>query len=179
MRIFEGAKPGHRRLAFIAADNFTFNDVENFSQEIRLTSDESFHLPWIVGANYAKTDIDWFQTINLTQLAGIPTSNGADAEHRGMGSVRAAHDPFADRGNSRVACATRARNATGAVPPSSAISPASTSLRERRTAVVRAADPRRRPRQGGPLDFPTTVDKDKVDFQAVLKFKPTRTRCTT
>ena len=62
---------------FIAADNFTFNDVENFSQEIRLTSDESFRLPWIVGANYAKTDIDWFQTINLTQLAGIPTSNGA------------------------------------------------------------------------------------------------------
>ena len=60
----------------VAADNFTFNDVENFSQEIRLTSDDSFRYPWIVGANYGKTDIDWFQTIDLTALA-IPTSNGA------------------------------------------------------------------------------------------------------
>ena len=60
----------------VAADNFTFNDVENFSQEIRLTSDDSFRWPWIVGANYGKTDIDWFQTIDLTALA-IPTSNGA------------------------------------------------------------------------------------------------------
>ena len=64
----------------IGADNFTFNDVENFSQEIRLTSDDSFRWPWIVGANYGKTDIDWFQTIDLTDLAGIPTSNGAVQE---------------------------------------------------------------------------------------------------
>ncbi len=64
----------------VGADNFTFNDVENLSQEIRLTSDDSFKFPWIVGANYGATDIDWFQTIDLTDLAGIPTSNGAVQE---------------------------------------------------------------------------------------------------
>ncbi len=71
---------------FIAADNFTFNDVENFSQEIRLTSDESFRLPWIVGANYAKTDIDWFQTIDLTAARGYSDQQRRRAEHRGLGA---------------------------------------------------------------------------------------------
>ena len=30
----------------------------------------------LIGANYGSTDIDWFQTIDLSDLA-IPTSNGA------------------------------------------------------------------------------------------------------
>ena len=67
---------------FVAADNVTYNEVDNFSQEVRLTSDDSFPFTWIVGGNFADTDVAWFQNIDLTDLAGIPTSNGADQNTR-------------------------------------------------------------------------------------------------
>ena len=158
---------------FIAADNFTFNDVENFSQEIRLTSDESFRLPWIVGANYAKTDIDWFQTINLTQLAGIPTSNGAEqstdawavfgqltiplgAMWEFTGGLRYTEEERDWRGATFIGTFANLDEAY-----------ASGAFRLSQLPL-----PDGDPGQGGPLDFPTTVKKDKVDYQAVLKFKP-------
>jgi hypothetical protein len=43
----------------------TNNEVGNFSQEIRLTSDNSYRARWIVGASFTKTDVYWFQNIDL------------------------------------------------------------------------------------------------------------------
>jgi iron complex outermembrane recepter protein len=156
----------------VVADNYTWNDVENFSQEIRLTSDESFSLPWIIGANYAKTDIDWFQTIDLSDLA-IPTSNGATQSTEAWAVFGQLTIPLGEKfefvGGLRYTNETR--DWTGATFvgtfPNLAAAYASGAPRLSQLPL-----PPGDPGQGGPLDFPTSVDKDKVDYQAVLKFHP-------
>jgi iron complex outermembrane receptor protein len=157
----------------VAADNFTFNDVENFSQEIRLTSDESFRLPWIVGANYAKTDIDWFQTINLTDLAGIPTSNGAEQSTDAWAVFGQLTIPLGEQwefsGGLRYTEEERDWRGATFVGKFANLDEAYASGAFRLSQLPL---PDGDPGQGGPLDFPTTVKKDKVDYQAVLKFKP-------
>jgi iron complex outermembrane receptor protein len=158
---------------FVAADNFTFNDVENFSQEVRLTSDESFSLPWIVGANYAQTDIDWFQTINLSQLAGIPTSNGAEQSTDAWAVFGQLTIPFAERweftGGLRYTEEERDWRGATFVGNFTSLDEAYASGAPRLSELP---IPDGDPREGGPLDFPTTAKEDKVDYQAVLKFKP-------
>ena len=158
---------------FIAADNLTFNDVENFSQEIRLTSDESFRLPWIVGANYAKTDIDWFQTIDLSQLAGIPTSNGAEQSTDAWAVFGQLTLPLGDKweftGGLRYTEEERDWRGATFIGTFANLDEAYASGAFRLSQLPL---PDGDPGQGGPLDFPTTVKKDKVDYQAVLKFKP-------
>jgi iron complex outermembrane receptor protein len=157
----------------IVADNFTFNDVENFSQEVRLTSDDSFGLPWIVGVNYAKTDIDWFQTIDLSQLA-IPTSNGAVQSTEAWAVFGQLTIPIADRLEfvAGLRYTNETRDWTGAtfVGTFANLDAAYASGAPRLSQLPL---PPGDPGQGGPLDFPTSVDEDKVDYQAVLKFKPT------
>ena len=157
----------------MAADNFTFNDVENFSQEIRLTSDDSFRLPWIVGANYAKTDIDWFQTIDLTALAGSrPATAPSRAPRPGRCSAISrfrCRETFDFIGGLRYTT----RPATGRARRSSARSASlDEALASGAPRLSQLPLPDGDPGQGGPLDFPTSLDEDKVDFQAVLKFKP-------
>ena len=158
---------------FVAADNFTFNDVENFSQEIRLTSDDSFRLPWIVGVNYAKTDIDWFQTINLTQLAGIPTSNGAEQSTEAWAAFGQLTVPLGEMweltGGLRYTEEERDWRGATFIGTFANLDEAYASGAPRLSQLPL---PDGDPGQGGPLDFPTTVKKDKVDYQAVLKFKP-------
>jgi iron complex outermembrane receptor protein len=160
---------------FVAADNFTFNDVENFSQEIRLTSDESFNLPWIVGVNYAKTDIDWFQTINLSQHpdAGIPTSNGAEQSTEAWAAFGQLTIPFGEMweftGGLRYTEEERDWRGATFIGTFANLDEAYASGAFRLSQLPL---PDGDPGQGGPLDFPTTVKKDKVDYQAVLKFKP-------
>jgi iron complex outermembrane receptor protein len=156
----------------VVADNFTFNDVNNFSQEIRLTSDDSFKWPWIVGANYGKTDVDWFQTIDLSDLA-IPTSNGAVQQTEAWALFGQLTIPLSDTfefdGGLRYTSETR--DWTGATFvgtfPNLAAAYASGAPRLSQLPLP-AGDPG----QGGPLDFPTSLDKDKLDFQAVLKYRP-------
>jgi iron complex outermembrane receptor protein len=156
----------------VVADNYTWNDVENFSQEVRLTSDDSFRFPWIIGANYAKTDIDWFQTIDLSDLA-IPTSNGAEQSTEAWALFGQLTIPITDRfefvGGLRYT--DESRDWTGATFvgtfPNLAAAYASGAPRLSQLPLPSGA-----PGQGGPLDFPTTVEKDKVDYQAVLKFRP-------
>jgi iron complex outermembrane receptor protein len=157
----------------VAADNFTFNDVENFSQEIRLTSDDSFRLPWIVGVNYAKTDIDWFQTINLTDLAGIPTSNGAEQSTKAWAAFGQLTVPLGEKweftGGLRYTDEERDWRGATFIGTFANLDEAYASGAPRLSQLPL---PDGDPGQGGPLDFPTTVKKDKVDYQAVLKFKP-------
>ena len=156
----------------VVADNFTFNDVENFSQEIRLTSDESFRLPWIVGVNYAETDIDWFQTIDLSDLA-IPTSNGAVQSTEAWALFGQLTVPISDRfelvGGLRYTEETRDWTGATFVGTFPNLDTAYASGAPRLSQLPL---PPGDPGQGGLLDFPTSVDKDKVDYQAVLKFRP-------
>ena len=156
----------------VAADNFTFNDVENFSQEIRLTSDDSFRWPWIVGANYGKTDIDWFQTIDLTALA-IPTSNGAVQSTEAWAVFGNLTIPLSETFDfvAGLRFTNETRDWTGAtfVGTFGSLDEALASGAPRLSQLPL---PDGDPGQGGPLDFPTSIDEDKVDFSAVLRYRP-------
>ncbi len=156
----------------VVADNFTFNDVENFSQEIRLTSDDSFKWPWIVGVNYAETDIDWFQTIDLSQLA-IPTSNGAVQKTEAWALFGQMTIPLSDTfdfiGGLRFTNETRDWTGATFVGTFGSLDEALASGAPRLSQLpLPAGDPN----QGGPLDFPTSVDEEKIDFSAVLRYRP-------
>lgn len=156
----------------VVADNFTFNDVENFSQEIRLTSDDSFKWPWIVGVNYGKTDIDWFQTIDLSQLA-IPTSNGAVQRTEAWALFGQLTIPLSDTfdfiGGLRFTNETRDWTGATFVGTFGSLDEALASGAPRLSQLPL---PDGDPNQGGPLDFPTSVDEEKVDFSAVLRYRP-------
>jgi len=156
----------------VVADNFTFNDVENFSQEIRLTSDDSFRWPWIVGANYGKTDIDWFQTIDLSQLA-IPTSNGAVQSTEAWALFGQLTIPLSETfdfvGGLRFTNETRDWTGATFVGTFGSLDEALASGAPRLSQLPL---PDGDPGQGGPLDFPTSLEEDKVDFSAVLRYRP-------
>jgi iron complex outermembrane receptor protein len=156
----------------VVADNYTFNDVENFSQEVRLTSDESARLPWIIGVNYAKTDIDWFQTIDLSDLA-IPTSNGAVQSTEAWAIFGQLTVPITDTleftGGLRYTDETREWMGATFVGTFATLDAAYASGAPRLSQLpLPAGDPG----AGGPLDFPTELTKDKVDYSAVLKYQP-------
>lgn len=157
----------------VVADNFTFNDVESFSQEIRLTSDDSFKWPWIIGANYGSTDIDWFQTIDLSALA-IPTSNGAVQSTEAWAVFGQLTIPLSDAfdfvGGLRFTNETRDWRGATFVGTFANLNAAFASGAPRLSQLPL---PSGDPGQGGPLDFPTTVDEKKVDFSAVLRYRPT------
>jgi iron complex outermembrane receptor protein len=158
----------------VAADNFTFNDVENLSQEIRLTSDDSFKFPWIVGANYGTTDIDWFQTIDLTDLAGIPTSNGAVQETETYALFGQMTFPLTEKldfaGGLRFTNETRDWTGATFIGTFANLNEALASGAPRLSQLPL---PPGNPGEGGPLDFPTSIDEEKVDFSAVLRYRPT------
>lgn len=157
----------------VAADNFTFNEVDSISQEIRLTSDDSFSFEWIAGFNYANTEVEWFQTIDLSDLAGIPTSNGADQETESWALFGHVTLPLSDSfeliGGLRFTSEERTwagatfvgtfRNLPEAFASGAPI-------------LSQLPIPTGAPGAGGPLDFPTKQDEDNVDFQLVLKYTP-------
>lgn len=157
----------------VAADNFTFNDVENFSQELRLTSDDSFALPWIVGLNYGKTDIDWFQTIDLSDLA-IPTSNGATQSTESFAIFGQLTIPLGEKleftGGLRYTDETREWTGATFVGTFDNLAEAYASGAPRLSQLpLPAGDPG----AGGPLDFPTELSEEQLDYSAVLKYNAT------
>jgi iron complex outermembrane recepter protein len=157
----------------VGADNFTFNDVENLSQEVRLTSDDSFKFPWIAGVNYGTTDIDWFQTIDLTDIAGIPTSNGAVQETETWALFGQMTFPITEKvdfvGGLRYTEETRDWTGATFIGTFANLNEALASGAPRLSQLPL---PDGDPNQGGPLDFPTSIDESKVDYSAVLRYRP-------
>jgi iron complex outermembrane receptor protein len=128
--------------------------------------------PWIVGANYGKTDIDWFQTIDLSALA-IPTSNGAVQSTEAWALFGQLTIPLSETfdfvGGLRYTDETRDWIGATFVGTFANLDAAFASGAPRLSQLpLPAGDPG----QGGPLDFPTSTQKDKVDFSAVLRFRP-------
>ena len=158
---------------FVGADNFTFNEVENISQEIRLASDASEDFSWIVGGNYANTEVDWFQTINLTDLAGIPTSNGANQETESwavFGQVDyRINEQWEVIGGLRYTIEERDWIGATFVGDFATLEEAYASGAPR---LSQLPIPPGSPGAGGPLDFPTSLEEKNLDYQAVLKYSP-------
>jgi iron complex outermembrane receptor protein len=160
----------------VAADNETENTVENFSQEIRLTSGDSSNIGWIVGANYATTDVNWFQTIDLTELAGIPTSNGADQTTDSWAIFGQVSVPLSDTlevsGGLRYTDEKREWQGATFVGTFSNLQQALASGAPRLSQLPL---PPGDPNAGGPLDFPNVKQEENVDFSLVLKYTPSDT----
>jgi iron complex outermembrane receptor protein len=163
---------------FAAGNNETIdNEIEAFSQEIRLTSDDSWPFSWILGAFYSDSSIDWWQTIDLSAIA-IPTSNGAkqDTEswavfaHASVpimekfeleGGVRFTHEERDWVGGSFVGTFRGIEQGLASgIPPLSAlpIPPGGT---------LEGFQP------GSPMDFDNTLEEDNVDFRVALKYHHT------
>lgn len=156
----------------VAADNFTYNDVDNFSQEVRFTSDDSWPVSWIVGGNYAETDVEWFQTIDLSDLA-IPTSNGADQTTESWAAFGQTTIPLSDKfefvGGLRFTNEERTWEGATFVGTFANLDEAFASGAPTLSILP---VPDGNPDQGGPLDFDNKIDESEVDFQAVLKYMP-------
>lgn len=149
--------------------------VDSFSQEIRLTSDESWSLPWIIGAYYFESSVDWFQTIDLTDSFGLDTSNGADQETKSWAVFGEVSIPFAERyeieggirftheerewiGGSFVGTYANLDDAmqNGGAPLSALPIPPG--------GTAEGFLP------GSPQDFDNLIEEDNVDFRAALKY---------
>ncbi|OUV59355.1 MAG: hypothetical protein CBC82_10230 [Cellvibrionales bacterium TMED122] len=158
---------------FVGADNFTFNEVKNVSQEIRLASDSSQQFSWIMGGNYANTEVDWFQTINLTDLAGIPTSNGAQQETESwavFGQIDyVINDQWEIIGGLRYTVEERDWTGATFIGDFATLEQAYASGAPR---LSQLPIPPGTPGAGGPLDFPTSQKENNLDFQAVVKYSP-------
>ncbi|MDT8320738.1 MAG: TonB-dependent receptor [Xanthomonadales bacterium] len=161
---------------FVVADNVTNNEVDNISQEIRLTSDDSFPVSWIVGGNYADTDITWFQNIDLTELA-FPTSNGADQSTRSWALFGQVVVPISDKfefvGGLRYTDEKRSWAGATFIGTFDSLDQAHASDAP---ILSQLPVPPDNPNHGGRLDFPTTVKETNADFQAVLKYLPSDDR---
>ena len=157
----------------VAADNITFNEVENFSQEIRLTSDDSFKVAWIAGLSYANTDVEWFQTIDLSDLAGIPTSNGANQETESFAFFGHLTIPMSEKFEliAGIRFTNEERNWTGATFVGT-FNNLAEALASGAPRLSQLPIPPGSPGAGGPLDFPTVKEEDNTDFQLVLKYTP-------
>jgi iron complex outermembrane recepter protein len=158
----------------VAADNRTRNRVENFSEEVRLTSDDSSPFKWIAGADFAHTLVNWFQTIDLTQLIDLPSSNGANQSTRTAAAfgqlIYSFNEEWEVTGGLRYTNERRAwQGATfvGTFPNlASAFASGAPILSEIPVPVTSSY-------YGTPLAYPDTMTDSKIDYQAVLKYKPT------
>ena len=156
----------------MAADNFTSNDVENWSQEIRLDlgrvvpaamdhrrelCEDRYRLVPDDQPDPARRHPDqqrreqsteaWAVFGQFTIPLGTSWNSGWAALHRGERDWRGATfiGKFANLDEAYASGAPR---------------------------LSQLPIPVGDPGHGGPLDFPTSLSKDKVDYQATLKFKP-------
>ena len=126
------------------------------------------------GFNYADTDVEWFQTIDLSDLAGIPTSNGANQETTSWAFFGDVSFPLSDTfeitGGLRFTSEERTWAGATFVGTFANLAEALASGAPRLSQLpIPVTDPG----AGGPLDFPTKQTEDNVDFKVVLKYTPT------
>lgn len=157
----------------IGADNRTRNHVENYSEEIRLTSDDSMPLKWIVGGDYAHTQVNWFQTIDLSQLAGIPTSNGANQSTRAAAAFGQLIYSFNKQweGTLGLRYTNERREWQGATFVGT-FGDLGSAFASGAPVLSQIPVPVGNPNYGTALAYPDSMTDSKVDYQAILKYKP-------
>jgi iron complex outermembrane receptor protein len=157
----------------VEADNPNHDQINAFSQEVRLTSDKSWGFDWILGAYYSYDRVQFAQRIDLEDSLGFPTSNFADQRTRSealfatvtvpiipkvdvIGGVRYTHETRSWHGGSFVGDFDNIGQAYASGAPVLSALP------------LPAGDPR----IGGPFDFPDQVHANKVNFKAQLEYRP-------
>jgi len=159
---------------FVAADNRTLNRVENYSEEIRLTSDDSLPLKWIVGGDYAHTRVNWFQTIDLTDLINLPSSNGADQSTRAAAAFGQLIYSFNEQWEATAGLRyTNERRAWHGATFVGTFPDLASAFASGAPILSQIPVPTTSPYYGTPLAFPDSMTDSKVDYQAILKYKPT------
>ncbi|MEA3389908.1 MAG: TonB-dependent receptor [Pseudomonadota bacterium] len=157
----------------VQANNPNRDQINAFSQEVRLTSDKSWGFDWIVGAFYSYDRVQFAQRIDLTDSIGFPTSNFADQRTRSeavfatvtvpilpkldvIGGVRYTHEARSWVGGSFVGNFDSIDQAYAAGAPVLSALPL----------------PPGDPRIGGPDDFANRVRANKVNFKAQIEYRP-------
>ena len=157
----------------VEANNPNRDQINAFSQEVRLTSDKSWGFDWIVGAYYSYDRVQFAQQIDLSDSIGFPTSNFADQRTRSqavfatvtvplipkvdvVGGIRYTHESRSWHGGSFIGSFDNIDQAYASGAPVLSALP------------LPAGDPR----IGGPFDFPDRVHANKVNFKAQLEYRP-------
>ncbi len=169
---------------FVIGNNDTIDsEVDSFSQEVRITSDDSWGFEWIIGGFYFQSDIAWFQTIDLSAIA-IPTSNGADQDTESWAVFGDVTVPLTDQieveaglrftneerdwtGGSFIGTYTDLDNAFASLTTPGFVPCPLSALPITPGGTCDGFMP------GGPLDFDNKQEEDNVDFRAAIKFSPT------
>ena len=83
LNVYDQTGIGPQSIAFPALPFFLFTfpvneeeDIQQFSQEIRLTSDTDSNLDWIIGAYYQNDDVHKFDKFQAEIPIGVPNLNG-------------------------------------------------------------------------------------------------------
>src|SRR5258708_10238897 len=157
-----------------AEDNRTFNHVRNYAQELRLRTNDPLRFTWMVGADYAHTTVNWFQTLDLTDLLKLQTSNGANQTTEATAvfgqSTYAFTKQFEVRGGVRYTDEKRKWMGGTFVGAFGDLASAYVNGAPYLSAIPL---PSTDPNKGGPLDFPDSLAEHRVDFSAVFRYKPT------
>ena len=126
-----------------------------------------------MGANYANTEVAWFQTIDLSDLANIPTSNGADQETKSWALFGQFTVPFSEDfelvGGVRYTDERRQWEGATFIGTFASLAAGMASGAPRLSQLPL---PAAHPGAGGPLDFDNEAKETNFDFQAVLKYVP-------
>jgi len=127
-----------------------------------------------VGADYAHTLVDWFQTIDLTDLINLPTSNGADQSTRAAAAFGQLIYSFNTQWEATVGLRyTNEKRAWHGATFVGTFPDLTSAFASGSPILSQIPVPPTSPYAGTPLDFPDSLTDSKVDYQAILKYKPT------
>jgi iron complex outermembrane recepter protein len=156
------------------ANNPNRDQINAFSQEIRLTSDKSWGFDWILGAFYSYDRVQFAQRIDLTATVNGPlTSNFADQRTRSEAVFGTVTVPIVDKvdfvGGLRYTHEARSWVGGSFIGSFDSIGQAFAAGAPVLSALPLPAG---NPGSGGPLDFPNHIRANKVNFKAQLEYRP-------
>jgi iron complex outermembrane recepter protein len=158
---------------FVQNDNVNSDGIIAWSQEFRLSSDNSWSIPWIVGAFYSYDHIDFAQAAALTQLYGFSVSDFADQHTTSEALYGTATLPISSHFDF-VGGLRATREVTNWRGSTFSGSYGSIEAAEAAGANVFSALPLPpgNPGVGGPEDFPTRIETNKINYKATFEYRP-------
>lgn len=168
-----------------APDIVIKDDIEAFSQEVRLTSDDSWGFNWLLGTFYSKDSILYFQHLNASGVAPFLNSNGGDQDNESYAVFAHVEYPISDQvqlvGGVRYTHESRDFVGASAIGDYQDLSELLAVNEATNCGILFTAIPlpaicgtNGHSPFGEPLtpDYPSTVEADEVDGKVVLEYRP-------
>lgn len=161
---------------FLIGDVYTGDDINVYTQELRLTSNNEGRLDWILGAFYSKDEIDFIQHIFLDDLLGFTTTNGGRQDTESMAGF--AHveyeitEMFALSGGIRYTHEKKKWVGGSYLGFFETMTEAEQSGLQFAGIPIQPGGNLSGALPGGPLDFPSTLKENEIDGRITLEVRP-------